>query len=194
MISRIQPLVRIYSAKSIRLQNPEIPEFPILTATKIKLQSYPEIAPGILAPGIHTVRSPERRSLAETIAKNYFTTSVKMTSDNGDPPVDATVASSAEIDPSIKPKAQDYIQSLPSVEELKEKHGIDALIFDCDGTLIHSMEFYWKGWVQVCKKWELEFSETRFYELAGVPVLEIIRKITNMRRLFQRNTMQRLFL
>lgn len=49
-----------------------------------------------------------------------------------------------------------------------------GLIFDCDGTLVNSMEYYYNGWIPLYQKHELKFSRERFYSLAGVPVRRII--------------------
>ncbi|CAD7945291.1 unnamed protein product [Amoebophrya sp. A25] len=51
---------------------------------------------------------------------------------------------------------------------------VEALIFDCDGTLVNSMEYFWQGWEVLCKKYELNFPKTRFYALAGTPIREIV--------------------
>jgi beta-phosphoglucomutase-like phosphatase (HAD superfamily) len=49
-----------------------------------------------------------------------------------------------------------------------------GLIFDCDGTLINSMEYYYNGWIPLYQKHGLKFPRERFYALAGVPVRKII--------------------
>ena len=52
-----------------------------------------------------------------------------------------------------------------------------GLVFDCDGTLINSMEFYYNGWIPLYEKHALNFPKERFYALAGVPVRRIIEII-----------------
>ena len=52
-----------------------------------------------------------------------------------------------------------------------------GLVFDCDGTLINSMEFYYNGWIPLYDKYNLNFPKERFYALAGVPVRRIIEII-----------------
>lgn len=52
-----------------------------------------------------------------------------------------------------------------------------GLVFDCDGTLVNSMEYFFKGWEMLCKKHELVFSKDRFYSLAGTPVRKIVEII-----------------
>lgn len=55
--------------------------------------------------------------------------------------------------------------------------GIQALVFDCDGTLVNSMVFFWKGWEGLVAKYNLNFTQQRFYELAGSPVRRIVEII-----------------
>lgn len=50
----------------------------------------------------------------------------------------------------------------------------DALIFDCDGTLADTMPLHWRAWEQTARKYELHFTEARFYELGGVPARHIL--------------------
>lgn len=44
-----------------------------------------------------------------------------------------------------------------------------ALIFDCDGTLVDSMPAHYRAWADTFRLHGIEFTERRFYELAGVP-------------------------
>lgn len=44
-----------------------------------------------------------------------------------------------------------------------------ALIFDCDGTLVDSMPAHYRAWADTLARHGIEFTERRFYELAGVP-------------------------
>ncbi len=44
-----------------------------------------------------------------------------------------------------------------------------ALIFDCDGTLIDSMPAHYKAWSDTFRRYGIEFTHQRFYELAGMP-------------------------
>ena len=55
--------------------------------------------------------------------------------------------------------------------------GCRGLIFDCDGTLVDSMPLHYHAWVTVLRRHDLEFAEARFYEWAGVPVDEIVRRL-----------------
>ena len=55
--------------------------------------------------------------------------------------------------------------------------GCRGLIFDCDGTLVDSMPLHYRAWVAVLERYALEFSEARFYQWAGVPVAEIVRRL-----------------
>jgi beta-phosphoglucomutase-like phosphatase (HAD superfamily) len=51
---------------------------------------------------------------------------------------------------------------------------IDALIFDCDGTLAHTMPLHWEAWRKVAGRHGVYFTEQRFYELGGVPSRHIL--------------------
>jgi beta-phosphoglucomutase family hydrolase len=53
-----------------------------------------------------------------------------------------------------------------------------ALIFDCDGTLADTMPLHWRAWQEVAKRYGLEFSEARFYELGGVPSRDILKMLS----------------
>lgn len=53
----------------------------------------------------------------------------------------------------------------------------DALIFDCDGTLAHTMPWHWTAWREVTERHGLEFPEERFYALGGVPTRDIVRQL-----------------
>ena len=51
---------------------------------------------------------------------------------------------------------------------------IKALIFDCDGTLAHTMPLHWEAWRKVTRRHGVHFTEERFYELGGVPSRHIL--------------------
>lgn len=55
--------------------------------------------------------------------------------------------------------------------------GCHGLIFDCDGTLVDSMPLHYHAWVTVLRRYNLAFPEARFYQWAGVPVEEIVRRL-----------------
>jgi len=55
--------------------------------------------------------------------------------------------------------------------------GYRGLIFDCDGTLVDSMPLHYQVWVTILHRHGLDFTEARFYQWAGVPVEEIIRRL-----------------
>lgn len=50
-----------------------------------------------------------------------------------------------------------------------------ALIFDCDGTLAHTMPLHWQAWQVITARYQLQFPEDRFYALGGVPSRDIMR-------------------
>lgn len=49
----------------------------------------------------------------------------------------------------------------------------DGLIFDCDGTLADTMPLHFIAWRDTLKKHGVEFSEERFYAMAGQPTVTI---------------------
>ena len=50
----------------------------------------------------------------------------------------------------------------------------DALIFDCDGTLVDSMPLHYRAWVATLDSYGVPFSEERFYALGGKPTVQIV--------------------
>jgi len=51
----------------------------------------------------------------------------------------------------------------------------EALIFDCDGTLVDTMPLHFRAWQSVAARHGLRFPENRFYALGGVPSRDIAR-------------------
>lgn len=56
---------------------------------------------------------------------------------------------------------------------------IQALIFDCDGTLIDSMPLHFVAWNKTMERVGIEFTEDRFYELGGIPSDKIIKMLAD---------------
>lgn len=56
---------------------------------------------------------------------------------------------------------------------------IQALIFDCDGTLTDSMPLHFVAWNETMRRFGIEFSEDRFYSLGGIPSDKIIQMLAN---------------
>ncbi len=52
---------------------------------------------------------------------------------------------------------------------------IQGIIFDCDGTLADTMPFHWQAWKTVLERHRVEFPESRFYALGGVPSRDILK-------------------
>lgn len=57
--------------------------------------------------------------------------------------------------------------------------GTTALIFDCDGTLADTMPAHYVAWRETLAAHGIEFSEDRFYGLAGVPTPRIVRIVAD---------------
>ncbi len=49
-----------------------------------------------------------------------------------------------------------------------------ALIFDCDGTLTDSMPIHYIAWRDTLLRYSIEFSEQKFYSMAGMPSDKVI--------------------
>jgi beta-phosphoglucomutase-like phosphatase (HAD superfamily) len=52
-----------------------------------------------------------------------------------------------------------------------------ALIFDCDGTLAHSMPNHYQAWTDTLRSFGADLDEDHFYSMGGVPTPVIIRKL-----------------
>ncbi|WP_041855904.1 HAD family hydrolase [Candidatus Korobacter versatilis] len=52
-----------------------------------------------------------------------------------------------------------------------------AYLFDCDGTVADSMPLHFIAWTEALSEWGCLFSEERFYEWGGVPIVEIIERL-----------------
>ncbi len=55
---------------------------------------------------------------------------------------------------------------------------IEGIVFDCDGTLADTMPIHWVAWSSVADKYQLTFTEERFYSLGGVPPHEILHLLS----------------
>jgi beta-phosphoglucomutase-like phosphatase (HAD superfamily) len=53
-----------------------------------------------------------------------------------------------------------------------------ALIFDCDGTLADSMPVHYRAWAKTMASHGIDFTEKRFYELAGWPADKIAAQLS----------------
>ena len=56
---------------------------------------------------------------------------------------------------------------------------IQALIFDCDGTLTDSMPLHFIAWNQTMRRLGIDFAEDRFYALGGIPTDKIIQMLSD---------------
>jgi beta-phosphoglucomutase-like phosphatase (HAD superfamily) len=50
----------------------------------------------------------------------------------------------------------------------------EAYLFDCDGTVADSMPLHYLAWKQALGEWGCTFTEEHFYELGGLPIIQII--------------------
>jgi beta-phosphoglucomutase-like phosphatase (HAD superfamily) len=51
---------------------------------------------------------------------------------------------------------------------------LDAILFDCDGTLADTMPAHYRAWLEVTEPHGIAFDEDRFYSLGGRPTRDIV--------------------
>lgn len=54
---------------------------------------------------------------------------------------------------------------------------MDALIFDCDGTLADTMPAHYRAWLEILRPHGIAFPEDRFYSLGGMPTGKILERL-----------------
>lgn len=54
-----------------------------------------------------------------------------------------------------------------------------AFLFDCDGTIVDSMPLHYEAWSKALGEWKCPFPEQRFYEWGGMPIKEIIERLSS---------------
>ena len=52
-----------------------------------------------------------------------------------------------------------------------------GLIFDCDGTVLDTMEWYYPSWEATCTNHGIRIDRAKFYSCAGIPVRGIFAKL-----------------
>jgi beta-phosphoglucomutase family hydrolase len=52
-----------------------------------------------------------------------------------------------------------------------------AIVFDCDGTLADTMPAHYEAWVATLQPYGVAFPEDRFYEMGGVPTLQVAQTL-----------------
>jgi len=55
----------------------------------------------------------------------------------------------------------------------------EALVFDCDGTLVDTMPTHYEAWRSTLAEWNCAFPEALFYQLGGMPARRIIAKLNH---------------
>jgi len=63
---------------------------------------------------------------------------------------------------------------LKTIELPYDAQAYDAVIFDCDGTLVDTMPAHYRAWSRTMAEYGIEFPEARFYALGGVPAPTIV--------------------
>jgi HAD superfamily hydrolase (TIGR01509 family) len=54
-----------------------------------------------------------------------------------------------------------------------------AYLFDCDGTIVDSMPLHYIAWSKALAEWNCPFTEDRFYLWGGMPIVEIIERLSS---------------
>jgi HAD superfamily hydrolase (TIGR01509 family) len=54
---------------------------------------------------------------------------------------------------------------------------VNALIFDCDGTLADTMPAHYQAWMEILRPFGVSFPEDRFYAMGGMPTGTIVEKL-----------------
>jgi beta-phosphoglucomutase family hydrolase len=57
----------------------------------------------------------------------------------------------------------------------------EALIFDCDGTLVNSMPVHYTAWCRTLGRYGFTLTEERFYSLAGQPTWRLVEMLATER-------------
>jgi HAD superfamily hydrolase (TIGR01509 family) len=52
-----------------------------------------------------------------------------------------------------------------------------AYLFDCDGTIVDSMPLHYIAWSQALGEWNCPFPQDQFYQMGGMPIVEIIETL-----------------
>ena len=68
----------------------------------------------------------------------------------------------------------DSAEKFRQLEQELAAHAPEAIIFDCDGTLTHSMPHHYQTWRDILEPLGVVFERERFHALAGVPSDKII--------------------
>jgi beta-phosphoglucomutase family hydrolase len=58
---------------------------------------------------------------------------------------------------------------------------VNALIFDCDGTLADTMPAHYRAWVEILQPYGIDFPEKLFYSMGGMPTGKIVEKLFSSR-------------
>jgi beta-phosphoglucomutase family hydrolase len=56
---------------------------------------------------------------------------------------------------------------------------VKGLVFDCDGTIAHTMPLHYEAWLAALREYRADLPEAMFYELAGMPTTAIIELLND---------------
>jgi len=62
-------------------------------------------------------------------------------------------------------------------EHVLADDAVEGHVFDIDGTFIDTMPGFLPSWVTVCAQYDMEMTEQRFFQFAGVPLPDIVKTL-----------------
>lgn len=70
-----------------------------------------------------------------------------------------------------------FLNNSSLFDRIKSCNGIEALIFDMDGTLVDTLPAHYEAWIKACEEFNACFSMDYFRKLTGRPTLELGKDI-----------------
>lgn len=94
------------------------------------------------------------------------------------PSLDAARATPSDGDGRSRTTTETYARAMtPADARAGTFDDVDALVFDCDGTLIDTMGMFYAADARACAERGIVLDRKTFYDLAGVPVREIFHRV-----------------
>jgi beta-phosphoglucomutase family hydrolase len=75
------------------------------------------------------------------------------------------------------------VENKNSWQPILPETGIDAFIFDCDGTLADTMPIHYKAWCSALGEHAVHFPEPMFNDLGGVPTHRVVEILNERHQL-----------
>lgn len=121
---------------------------------------------------------PSRDAAREASRVANGATRVKKINSSARARASARVASRArERATTARPEPPPYRDATTMTTAFALEDGIDGYVFDCDGTLIDTMGIFYAADARACAERGVTMSKKMFYDLAGVPLRDIVRRL-----------------